>query len=1028
MCNGQLLKQQDLSKDIVAYWCSLFPEQNCASAVENILQSVSDCKFDDLLEEYFNVNQPLLDTLNWHIGEHEAFFTQILQAVEGEVPWVSLYKPILGKYITTLIEVVNHSEIVLEPLEFLYHIVRDVCGQLHLISFQSVVAETYLAKVEGKLIGNNRDERGSYFNHVLLKDQKFVHAFYENYYELLRLLDLKIYNSICFAISILEETEANLKTIQTRIASGRDLDRLRYISMSEGDTHNGGKSVVKLNFDKGGVVIYKPHNLLLEEKFYHFIDWLNEEIIDQGALYLKAAKCYNAGNSGWMEFVEHKACASQKEVEVFYKKIGILLCILHISNGIDIHYENLIAHGSDPVLIDLETFIHPQILSEFGAGETALEVAMRQINDSVHKIALLPTYVINEKTKKVLNMGGIGAAEDQESPFTTKFIENMGTDEVRIKRLHSKIESKNNNPLFEGLNVESKRYQGFITEGFKYMYRKILNHRESYCSNFIKHFQESTLRVIFRPTNVYAQLLYCSYHPDLMTNPVDRFVFLHRLPDKPKEKYGHLSHLEIEDLLNGDIPYYSVSANQILISGNTSHRASRYITIEEPTIETCHHKILAMSEEAMFRQLAIINSKFELQHLDYATRFTLQTAQEVDRSGFVAGAEKIADFLIKKSIVGLTDGKQDRIWYGTKESEYGFQMFLPVDMSLYYGLSGIALFFNALGQNSNNEQYLKISDEICRRIVKEITVDMLTTNTSAGDLGAYSGLAGIAYALFNIDVSRGTNRFNREIHYVLERILEHAEHIEKFDVIGGAGILGVSRSIYEKTQDEQLRTKSVAVSQLIFNRLLNWINTKDKKRQGRWSDQGYIGYAHGNSGIVAQVMRWHDTFDRQSILELTQRGLAFEREYFIEGANNWKRSVGEEALSCAWCYGAPGILLSRLMLKEHGYQDAYLDDEIKKAVACISSNEFGRNWCLCHGDIGNLSVLRAAASHLKDEELQNRVLSTYNRVLSELLQCIEKDAYREVEDNGLMTGLSGVGYELLRMVFENQIPNVLGLR
>ena len=53
----------------------------------------------------------------------------------------------------------------------------------------------------------------------------------------------------------------------------------------------------------------------------------------------------------------------------FYHRQGALLALLYVLDGTDMHYENLIAVGEQPVLVDVETLFHP---SHAPAGASAV--------------------------------------------------------------------------------------------------------------------------------------------------------------------------------------------------------------------------------------------------------------------------------------------------------------------------------------------------------------------------------------------------------------------------------------------------------------------------------------------------------------------------------------------------------------------------------------------------------------------------------------------------------------------------------
>ena len=64
---------------------------------------------------------------------------------------------------------------------------------------------------------------------------------------------------------------------------------------------------------------------------------------------------------------------------------------------------------------------------------------------------------------------------------------------------------------------------------------------------------------------------------------------------------------------------------------------------------------------------------------------------------------------------------------------------------------------------------------------------------------------------------------------------------------------------------------------------------------------------------------------------------------------------------------------------------------------------------------------------MNDDELYLQSIVTIENVVVNLIEMMKTDAFKENENNGFMVGLSGVGYELLRIDREKYMPNVMAL-
>jgi lantibiotic modifying enzyme len=204
------------------------------------------------------------------------------------------------------------------------------------------------------------------------------------------------------------------------------------------------------------------------------------------------------------------------------------------------------------------------------------------------------------------------------------------------------------------------------------------------------------------------------------------------------------------------------------------------------------------------------------------------------------------------------------------------------------------------------------------------------------------------------------------------------------------------------------------------------------------TDTPITGFSHGAAGIsFALYDLFRATGDeryRQTALE----AIRYEHTRFVPAQGNWSdpadpreaatvQSEADKVLSVAWCYGAPGIGLSRLRALDH-CDDPLIREELHIAIQSTLERGFGRNHSLCHGDLGNLDFLLQAAQRLRDDNLHRAV----RRISSSVLASMQRDGFLcgvplGVESPSLMNGLAGIGYGLLRLADPAHVPSVLTL-
>ena len=129
----------------------------------------------------------------------------------------------------------------------------------------------------------------------------------------------------------------------------------------------------------------------------------------------------------------------------------------------------------------------------------------------------------------------------------------------------------------------------------------------------------------------------------------------------------------------------------------------------------------------------------------------------------------------------------------------------------------------------------------------------------------------------------------------------------------------------------------------------------------------------------------------------------------------------------AWCNGAPGIGLARLSTIQQ-LDDLAVRREIDAALHATLRRGFGHNHSLCHGDLGNLELLLQAGQMQEHERWHAEAY----RLASPIVESVGRGEWLcgtplGVDSPGLMTGLAGIGYGLLRLAMPARVPCMLTL-
>ena len=260
---------------------------------------------------------------------------------------------------------------------------------------------------------------------------------------------------------------------------------------------------------------------------------------------------------------------------------------------------------------------------------------------------------------------------------------------------------------------------------------------------------------------------------------------------------------------------------------------------------------------------------------------------------------------------------------------------------------------------------------------------------------------------------------------------------EYLDIIGGAaGCIGGLLSLYDQVPSERTLHAAVQCGERLVARAqqmehgVGWLVPREPRP--------LAGFAHGAAGIAWALLKLAAVTGGEDFQTTALAGIAYERSLFSREAENWRdlrawtrdRSSSDEDgdfFMTAWCAGAPGIGLARLSALDQ-LGDVATRGEIDTALKTTLNHGFGQNHSLCHGDLGNIELLLQAGQIFND----SRWHAEASRLASMIVENIAGNEVlcgtpMRVATPGLMTGLAGIGYGLLRLAERQRIPSVLTL-
>ena len=251
------------------------------------------------------------------------------------------------------------------------------------IPIRVLIQDIHNCKDQGILVGGNSGEEYADYCKRYLNDKQYVKRICDEYPEMKRLLLLQIVNQVLVFEEIIQAGKKDRDEINRKFFDKKAFNYIERIDCGQADAHKRGHTVAIVYLDNGGKLVYKPRSLkkeaIFEQLYRRFCVCLN--------LTYKEVQIIDCQVYGWQEYVEHRECKNRKEVEHYFERMGILLFLCYYLNATDIHGENIIVAGEQPVLIDLETL--PGIC-KLCTPNNVEELVREEVKMSVLSIGILP--------------------------------------------------------------------------------------------------------------------------------------------------------------------------------------------------------------------------------------------------------------------------------------------------------------------------------------------------------------------------------------------------------------------------------------------------------------------------------------------------------------------------------------------------------------------------------------------------------------------------------------------------------------
>lgn len=798
-------------------------------------------------------------------------------------------------------------------------------------------------------------------------------------FDRLPLLERLLDETVTARVKLIEEiiTAATRDDLAVRFGP---LGRVCAIRTSDGDTHNFGRQVAMVSFEERQLV-YKPHSLLTDCLITELARVLNRssEAIDQ----LPLVESLDAGDHGWQEFITSDQCNSMAEVTMFYHRAGIWLALLAALGVTDIHFENLVAAGARPYLVDLETLC--RWVGQPNADEVK-KSSLVELRDSVLNTLMLPVRFPNGAADT--NMAALGTTGFEVSGFwSSRGVVARGCDGIRYLEIPSAFEHGANIPA---LNDQPKPAQPFADEirrGFERGVH-IIEESATDLMDIIRdeRFDHMPVRQVLRATSLYAAFLDASQHPNYLSSETERQRLLYRLgahDGLPGNTPGLILDAEVRALSRGDIPLFTAA-------------------FSEPVITSSDDDVVAMMTGSLRDQMCeVLQRHLRRDHCrdSYYIHTSLATAQMEDGAGqgWLAGelfddddpqvfADAVLDWLDATSF-RTADGRHcQRI---SAISMDGQQTALGIADLSFYGDGGALLLLVNRARRG---------DARARRLLR---ASMLPAEHWPGvlddtNLAAFGGLAGSAHLLHECAEALDDDALRAQRDTCLRQLRTQLISAELGpDVISGAsGIANI------------LAQAGGTLGLVVANELVA-LRGQIRDFAAQAND---LGFAHGRFGAVAAL---------QSIdAELGARGdetLRLTRAAF-DGLNP---AALDSPARDSWCKGLPGMVAALSECSETHIQLSSLAESLMGRECRAHPTDIS----VCHGVAGELMALMSASRALRSRRLASEAERRWHLLFDQ----VRHGGYRGGSPGtagqvGLMAGLSGLAMAGLMIVDSDLAP------
>jgi class II lanthipeptide synthase len=926
-----------------------------------------------------------------------------------------------------------------------------------------MVTELAVAREAGRLPGESPEARFAGFARGL-SDQATALGIWRRYPVLARQVSEILSDWVAARASFARHLTADLPRLSAVCGSVGELGTLKQVRFGGAETHRHGRTVALAEFS-GGTLVYKPRSMAIDGCFDRLLAWFNEGTPRHP---LRRLRVLDADDHGWSEHVGAAPC-DPGELAAYFWRLGALAALTYLVHGFDLHADNVIAVGSDPVVVDTEAMFHTERSQPKVQQARLGDPAAALLAHSVLASGLLPGPLVMADVETGrpfgVDISPMGIVSARRSLIRLPQVENDGTDQLRLAYRYFDVPAPAGRlTAADGSDVNPASFRDDIVAGFTLAYERLAAAGEWLLgpAGPLGGCADVPVRLVQLSTFLYVRLLIESWHPDFQRRAADRQRCLSRLAAgwQGVPYRAELIGAEMAAVQRGEVPVFM------------TRPASRDVWLEDgtrlpgvlgaPALDEVRGRLRQLGPADLERQVEVIDAALAAiappavapaaggsPPPGPGTVTTRPVPAEPVAGpgpappGALASGELLAAARQVAETLGRTAVRTDqRIgWITTEVVDARHHRITAAGLGLPGGLPGIGLFLSYLSLVTGDEGAVGlaagVADEVVRRCEEAVAFGPPRRGTIAGGFG---DLCAPLYYLAHAAHAHGRSEYaSAATALLLPRLAELLQRDQARGAPGlaegPAGALTALLALYAVTGGaEELRLAGLAATRVTG------------LAPGETPEPGP---AYGPAGAAVALARWHAVSG--------DPGAA-------AAARSLLRADPLPDAEPGWCLGAAGAGLARL---ECASQPAFagergaLGDAIARCVATAAAALPAADDSLCHGRFAITELVASVAGAGEPGPALAACQPAAREALSAAVTPVGTGpaahgqagpaahgqagaaAHGEIPvagpgwsatgwrsalpgpAPGLLTGLAGIGFGLLRLASPATVPSVL---